>query len=117
MDKGPYKNVAMPRNGLLLRKRRLDAGLTQDDAAEKLGVGPNTVSRYETGERDPSIAMLRKMAELYDCAIGALFESGDGLSDEEREMIEYMRTNKRDQSVILSTYRSLRANAAQAPGS
>lgn len=49
----------------LLRKIRIDAGLRQDDVAERLGRPQSFVSKYESGERRLDIL------ELYDVC-GAL---------------------------------------------
>lgn len=38
-----------------LRKRRLDLGLRQKDAAERLGVSPDTVRNWEVGRAQPAL--------------------------------------------------------------
>lgn len=47
----------------MLRQR---AALTQDEVAAVLGVSRVAVSRYESGERRPSGAVLDKYGELLD---------------------------------------------------
>lgn len=44
---------------------RVNADLSQKEAAEKLGVTPVTLGRWEKGEAIPNMAVARKMAELY----------------------------------------------------
>jgi transcriptional regulator with XRE-family HTH domain len=44
-------------NGDELKKRRERLGLTQAGLAEKIGVVPNTVSRYETGSLEIPVHM------------------------------------------------------------
>src|SRR6185369_4333653 len=48
-----------------LRQARLDAGLTQAQVAEKLGVRQTLVSKVELGERRIDPIELRRFAELY----------------------------------------------------
>lgn len=50
-----------------LKKLRLDAHLTQQEAAEKIGVGQPTISMWENGESKPRISMLALIAEAYGC--------------------------------------------------
>jgi len=46
---------------------RLQAGLTQDDAAGKLGVSQSYLSLLENKQVIPNIALIQTMATLYDC--------------------------------------------------
>lgn len=47
--------------GEVLRKRRLDAGLTQKDVADKLGVTQGTVSNWEAGKGPPKTEQLASL--------------------------------------------------------
>ena len=107
--RGPYENVAKGSDVLRLREMRLQAGYKQDEVSERLGVGQNTVSRWESGHSDPSLNNLIRLASLYECAIGDLFNGGNGLTEEEKELIEWTRDNPREKSVIWSTFESLKA--------
>lgn len=51
---------------------RLAAKLSQQNAAEKLGVGIVTLSRWETGKTSPNAAQLKAMAQLYGTTVDAL---------------------------------------------
>ncbi|UQS26874.1 helix-turn-helix domain-containing protein [Amycolatopsis thermalba] len=53
----------------LLRELRQEAGLTQVQLAERLGVPQSFVSKYETGERRLDVVELRHIVE----SIGASF--------------------------------------------
>lgn len=48
----------------LLRQIRLDAGLRQNDLAERLGQPQSFVSKYESGERRLDILELRQICEV-----------------------------------------------------
>ncbi|WP_281691900.1 helix-turn-helix domain-containing protein [Cloacibacillus porcorum] len=60
-------------NGLNLKKARLNANLDQQDLAEKVHVHPMTISRYETGEREPKASDIDKLAEALGISVGYLF--------------------------------------------
>jgi len=48
--------------GARVRQARERKGWTQEQVAEKLGIGPETVSRYETGAIPLSLTMLVRVA-------------------------------------------------------
>lgn len=48
-----------------LRQARLDAGLSQEEVAERLGVSQSFVSRSENGERRVDVIELQALATLY----------------------------------------------------
>ena len=58
---------------------RTEGGYTQDRVAEKLGIGPEAVSRIERGVVLPSIIRLIELAELFNCSIEAFFAGSTGL--------------------------------------
>lgn len=49
--------------GSLLRRARLDAGLSIRGLAETAGVSASTVSRIEAGSMDPTVGMLERLLE------------------------------------------------------
>lgn len=55
-----------------LKTKRIDKGLKQSWVANKLGVKTNTLSQWENGKREPNLAMLKKIAELFECTIDEL---------------------------------------------
>lgn len=48
-----------------LKKARLDAGLTQDEVADKLGCSQSWISKIELGELRVEAIWLNKLAKLY----------------------------------------------------
>lgn len=49
-----------------IKAARVNAGLTQSEAARRLGINPDTLARYEkSGSGKLSLEMLKKMADLY----------------------------------------------------
>ena len=47
---------------------RRKSGLTQAALAEKVGVGVNTIARYERGEMEPSLKIAHAIAEILGCS-------------------------------------------------
>lgn len=58
--------------GKRIAASRKALGLTQDALAEKLGVTAQAVSKWENDQSCPDIAMLPKLAEIFDITIDAL---------------------------------------------
>ena len=52
-----------------LRKLRIDKTLPQEPAADKLGVSPQAVSRWETATTLPDVMLLPEIAKLYDVLV------------------------------------------------
>lgn len=51
--------------GITLRAARVNKGLTQAEAAEKLGVKRETVFNWENGKTMPNVAAINRIVELY----------------------------------------------------
>jgi len=68
-----------------LRKLRLEKKLTQEQVAEKLGISPQSVSRWETGATFPDVMMLPEISRLYGVLVDDLYKDDlqgyDKLSD------------------------------------
>lgn len=52
-----------------LKAARVNAGLTQIEAAKRLGFTVQSLSNYETGRRVPNVLQARDMATLYGISI------------------------------------------------
>lgn len=50
---------------ITLEAARVNAGFTQKESAEKLGVSTKTLQNYESGESVPNWDMVQKIGELY----------------------------------------------------
>lgn len=55
-----------------LRIIRKQLGLSQKEVAEHLKCSPTVYSRYETGERQPSIDVLIKMSDFFGVSVDVL---------------------------------------------
>lgn len=59
-------------NGKKLRAFREAAGMTQQELAEKCYITNVMVCRMEDGTKDPSVAVLKKLAEVLGCTADEL---------------------------------------------
>ena len=60
-----------------LKELRTARGLSQLRLATDLNTTQNTISRYETGERDPGIAELIKIADYFNVSVDYLISRTD----------------------------------------
>ena len=68
-----------------LRQARKEAGLTQKAVAERVGVQPNTIARYESGKVLPSAPVLNLLASLYKKPLGWFYGMGSETSEDGRD--------------------------------
>ena len=84
-----------------IKKARLQAGLTQKETAEKLGIAQQQYARWETGKFAPKDETLEKLAHLFQTTTDTLKGRDDGLED----IISTLRENEpteEDKAVIRS---------------
>lgn len=52
-----------------LKEVRKKKGLSLQQVADAVGLGNNTISRYETGKREPKLEMWQKLADIYGVSV------------------------------------------------
>lgn len=57
-----------------LKESRIRSGLTQEQLAEKLGIAKSTLSGYEGGNREPTVATIAKALEILDIDANYLYQ-------------------------------------------
>ena len=60
--------------GKKIKQLRFKAGMTQEQLAEKLGIGPQSVSKWENAVAMPDISTLPLLAEIFGVTIDDLFD-------------------------------------------
>ena len=68
--------------GANIAARRKLKGWTQAEFAEKMGMGPDSLSRIERGTVAPRFPRLEEMARLLECSPADLFRSPDEILQE-----------------------------------
>lgn len=56
-----------------LAAARVNAGMTQEDAAKALNVGKQTIVSWEKGMSEPKMSQSRKLSELYKMPLDYIF--------------------------------------------
>lgn len=74
------EKVFLKRIGDALAYARLERRLTQEEVSEKLGVNPETISRFERGHTAPPLFRLFELANLYGVPPESLIAGGGGRS-------------------------------------
>ena len=60
-----------------LKEIRLKRGMTQQELADAVGITQSQIARYESGETQPSLETLRKLAAALDCTLDELIGRGE----------------------------------------
>ncbi len=78
--------------GTKIKTLRLSASMTQEQLANRLGVSPQAVSKWESGTNMPDIQMLPELSVIFGVTIDALFDMADENRMERiRNMIDGVR--------------------------
>lgn len=85
----------MPMN-IIIREKRKEIGLTQEQIAEYLGVSTPAVNKWERGSTYPDISLLPALARLLKIDLNTLLCFNEGLSEQEishfsKEVIDTIR--------------------------
>lgn len=82
MDSARQRQIASA-VGACIARRRQEAGFTQEDAAARLDIGNEAVSRMERGVVAPTLGRLFEFADLYGCRLDELLlEASDRDADQ-----------------------------------
>ena len=95
--------------GELMALRRERMGLTQEQVAEKLGIGNDAVSRMERGTVEPSAGRLLNMARILNCAPAEFLMLTNDDDDELTKAIRFLVSlaSPEKKKFILAVLRSL----------
>lgn len=56
-----------------LKALRVNAELTQEEAAKKMGVTRETIQNWEAHRTFPNINSLNKLCDIYNCSLNDIF--------------------------------------------
>ena len=83
-----------------LKDVRMQAGLTQEQVAEKIMVSRQTVSNWENGKSLPDIVSIMNLSDLYQISIDELLKGDKRMKEKMEKDANIAKANKR---VILTT--------------
>lgn len=83
--------------GTQLHRLRKEAGLTQEQLAEAMGVTTGAVHKWETGKATPELGLLVELAEFFETSVDALLNYGwqKGSMGKAAETLRQMLEEKR----------------------
>ena len=81
--------------GKKIKEARLSAGLTQEQAAEKLVVSRQTISNWENDKSLPDIVSVLNMSDLYQISLDALLKGDQKMKDKLEKDVKNYRVNRR----------------------
>jgi transcriptional regulator with XRE-family HTH domain len=76
--------------GKAIARQRTRTGLSQEQVAERLGIGSEAVSRIERGVVMPNIERLMQFAEIFGCEAADLLTQASTRSDDQAVRISQM---------------------------
>ena len=74
--------------GALIKNARNQTGMTQEQAAEALGVSRQTVSNWETGKSYPDIVSVIRMSDLFDVSLDHLLKEETSMKQSYKAYLE-----------------------------
>ena len=73
LKKTPSKSAKIdPELGQRVRQFRVEFGMTGAELARKIGVDQSTVSQIEIGRNAPSVQVLKRLCEIFECSSDVL---------------------------------------------
>ena len=91
--------------GALIRNARNAAKLSQEQAAESLGVSRQTVSNWETGKTYPDIISVIRMSDLYSVSLDRLLKEETSMKQTYKDYLEestnVVQSNERKSKLIM----------------
>lgn len=92
MSKGDLEQLSK-RVGMAIARQRLRSNLSQEQVAERLGIGSEAVSRIERGIVTPNIDRLVQLAQIFNCETAELLTEGSSRTeDQARKLYDLLST-------------------------
>ena len=79
------------RTGELIRKFRIELGLTQKELAERINVSDKAVSKWECGNGCPDVSLLTALADVFGTDIQILLDGEIGKNEKEKGDMKKLR--------------------------
>lgn len=72
-----------------IKSLREEYKMTQQELADKIDGAKSTIAMYEKGDRKPSMEVLIKLSEIFNCTIDYLLGKSDIRNPEELKQIQF----------------------------
>ena len=87
--------------GKKLKNARIEAGLTQEKAAEKINVSRQTISNWENEKSYPDIVSVIALSDLYSVSLDELLKGDQKMAEHLEESTNVVKSNKKLTGAIL----------------
>lgn len=87
--------------GKKLKIARIEAGLTQEKAAEKINVSRQTISNWENEKSYPDIISVIALSDLYSVSLDELLKGDQKMAEHLEESTNVVKSNKKLTGAIL----------------
>ena len=87
--------------GKKLKNTRIEAGLTQEKAAEKIDVSRQTISNWENEKSYPDIISVIALSDLYSVSLDELLKGDQKMAEHLEESTNVVKSNKKLTGAIL----------------
>ena len=87
--------------GKELKNERIEAGLTQEKAEEKIDVSRQTISNWENETSYPDIISVIALSELYSVSLDELLKGDQKMAEHLEESTNVVKSNKKLTGAIL----------------
>ena len=87
--------------GKKLKNARIEAGLTQEKAAEKIDVSRQTISNWENEKSYPDIISVIALSDLYSVSLDELLKGDQKMAEHLEESTNVVKSDKKLTGAIL----------------
>ncbi|HEJ4883547.1 TPA: helix-turn-helix transcriptional regulator [Pseudomonas aeruginosa] len=101
--------------GKTLARKRQIAGFTQEEVADRLGIGSEAYSRIERGLVSPGITKLYELADMFECGVETFLVEGSRRPTDQGERIarELASLSASDRAMIVALVSALTKRLAK----
>ena len=95
--------------GVVIKNARLNKQFTQEQLAEKIGIGSRHIMAIENEGKNPSYEVLYNLIQILDISADSIFHSKavDKTIEQEQFIREFLSCSKREQKIVSETMRVL----------
>lgn len=95
--------------GKRISRKRVEANITQEQVAERLGIGNEAVSRMERGVAIPNAVRLVELAEILNCRTDELLHGSSHRLSDQIAYLEAILTNvsREDRLLLIGVMETL----------
>lgn len=83
----------------IIKQKREEHQMLQEDLAKRLGVTPSAVSSWERGRTEPNMIMVDKMCNLFGCTYEEL------IYGKKLPQVDYTVTLSNEEKILIELYR------------